>query len=114
MKPPIVEQRPAKGTRGVLFVGFGPAIEGHKPFFRVYVHPAEYRRQEGKKKNHGEPYDEKAWEHTDYEITHYDMDIEIIEDHAWFYTLEDGRHVLDYPPMEWEKAQLQSENKRVE
>ena len=49
------------------------------------------------KKEAGKPHDEKAWDHTDYEIQHYDFDVIIDEDHAVLYELANGKRILDYP-----------------
>lgn len=73
---------PAKGTKG--FIMHGTDMEGNRfYFFRVYD------------KGHIHKF-------VDYDILHYDLEVEILEDDARFYDNEFG-HYLDYAPIDESK-----------
>lgn len=90
----IVSEKPAKGVRGVILPFTSIGVE--TPIFRVYEHDRDYRIQQMKLRESCEPYDHEAWAFKDYDIHHYDFDVEIIEDHASLYEMSDGTCKLDY------------------
>ena len=89
----LKNERPANGVKGTLLRAAG---KNNELIFRVYKYPSQYRVGEGLKKGRGEDYDKNAWDHVDYDITHYDLEIIIEDRSAAFYDINEKRSVLDY------------------